>query len=467
MNAFTKTLEQINLKRDAITEESGQRGQSGIIQEILRDKYPVLVNGMKSTKASLLAIWNSIISKAPRKYSRSWQKLFTALDDLLNILYSNESTRESTLTNFRSPIRDRMKADANFDPNIYTQSTHVMGITQARSIERKREYADKVKARNTNRGTLTPIYIEQIYDVIDKLIDSENVWELSIAVLLATGSRSVELYKVSKYEEIAGDQNRVRIIGLAKDKGGNGLENVTLTRYLVRLTAKQVVDTVKIIRSKVNVTGLTNTHVSEKTNRQLNKAFKVNIHPLFLENASPGKRETDEFKAQIKSLTSHKTRYISGNASYQIYGMPKQIPEETYLQANYGHLSGESTKSYLAVIVRFRHDVNPISGTVDLVPLENKVAELETKIEECCNDSPAIDIQLELLQYMNTFSRSEQKATKVTKVVNALKLLEAKKIKMLQRDLRKILKFSGDITTLGYKQYRASLTEEEEDSDED
>jgi hypothetical protein len=452
MDKLTKVLTKINAQADAIIEESGQRGTSGIASALLQDAYPSIASNHKSTKSALLAVWNSVVVKAPRKMSRTYERLFHALDETLNILYSNENTRESILTSFRAPFKQRATSDPNFDKNIYIQSTHILGVSQERALERKREYADKVKARNAARGGLAPIYIEQIYAVIDELILSNNPYELSLAVLLATGSRSVELYKVSTYEEMS-EVYRIRVIGIAKDKGNNNLQNVVLVRNLVRLTGKQVVNAVHKIRTALRTENLDNQKISSKTNAALNKAFKKHIVPLFVQNAGD-KADTDEFKAQVKTLTSHKARYIGGNASYQIYGKPKNIPETSYLQEQYGHLSGESTKSYLAIVVKYENESNS-DGSPDLIPLENRIAELESAVEACCDDGPPADIRQELKPFENSRTMRETHASKVQKVVSALKLLAAKKIKMKQVELRAILHFSADVMTSGYQAYRA------------
>ena len=99
---------------------------------------------------------------------------------------------------------------------------------------------------------MQPIYAEDILEAIQKLKNSNDPYEQSLAVLLATGSRSIELFKVSKYYEIKGDPQRITVKGLAKDKGKNELGNVVLTRNLVGLTRQEVVELVHEIRDELD-----------------------------------------------------------------------------------------------------------------------------------------------------------------------------------------------------------------------
>jgi hypothetical protein len=452
MDKLTRTLRTINSQASAIIAESGQKGNSGIVNAFLNTEYPALAQGKHSSKAMLLAIWNHTLIRAAKKMSRTWSKLMTELNTTLFLLYSNENSRETATSMFRKPLKYAAAHDANFDKEIYIQSTHILGVSQERALARKLEYKDKVKARNANRGELVPIYIEQIYEIIDKLILSNNAYELSIAVLLATGSRSVELYKVSTYEEM-NEVYRIRVIGIAKDKSDNNLANVVLVRNLVRLTGKQVVDAVHKIRTKLGTEKLTNAQISNKTNTALNKKFREHIVPIFEKNAGD-RADSEEFKEQLKTLTSHKLRYIGGNASYQIYGRPKNIPETSYLQNEYGHLNAESTKSYLAIAVKYEAEPTA-SGSVDLIPFENRITDLEEKVATLVIDAVPTELSRELAPFANSYSKSEAQDSKVEKVVGALKLLARKKIKMTQSELRDILGFSGANMTAGYKAFRA------------
>lgn len=450
MDKLTKTLKDINTNATAITEELTQSKSrtSSIINLKLKAAYAAIVDEKLSTKKNFLAVWSNIISRASRKFSRTWQRLFIEADKTFKIIYSNENTLESTLTEFRKPLKNDI-----YEPEIYKQSIYLMGVSQERSKQRKEEYKNIVNARNTARGGLVPIYIEQILELQKELIKSNNPYDLAVAVELATGARSIEVFKVSTFSENKDAPNEITVKGIAKDKGGNNLENVVLTRNLVGLTSKEAVKAVDVIRSSLNLDA-SNKEISDKTNRQLNKAFKKYIHPILTENAGD-KASSDEFKAQLKSMTSHKGRYIAGNASYEIYGKPKNIPYETYLQAQYGHLDPSSTKSYLGINVKYLKELK--NGNTEEVKeyintIEKKVKDIKEEVDNCCGE---VSDKIDLSQYTNSFTRKETEEAKINNVVAALTLLHQEKIKMKQVDLRNKLRYSGAIMTAGYKKARS------------
>lgn len=386
----------------------------------LKDNFP---NQTKQGINLLKSVWDEVIRIAPLKYSRNWNRLFEALDKALKNIYPNENTMEKNLSAFRKPLRHE-----RFDKEIYKNSIYKMGITRERSIQKKEEYKNKVKVRNAGRKDLPVIYVEDILELINKLIQSSNVYDLVLAVELATGSRSIEVLSVSQYERTP-DSSEIKVIGLAKDKGNNNLQNVHLIRNLNGLNSKQVIDAVAKIRNELKFNNLTNQEISDKSNKILNRKFKKLMVEVLPKN-----------KEYARKLTAHKTRYIAGNVSYLLYGEPRDIPYESYLQEQYGHLSGESTKSYLGINIKMRKKSLKVDDE-----LIKKVEELDLKVGECCDEKKE---EIEFKTYANG------NAEKIQAVVDALKELKEKKQKMSQRDLRKKLGFSASVLTAGYKKAR-------------
>lgn len=451
MEKFIRVLKELNREHKSIEEElkASKKRTSGIVNAKLKDAYPDI--NVKTTKEFIFAIWENILKHASRKISRTWVALFIELDKLLKILYPNKKSLRGLLSEFRKPLKDSDK----WDKNIYSESIIKMGMSLDESKEISREYKAVVEARNVNRGDKPPIYVEDIFTILDKLIKSENAYELTLAVEIATGSRSIEVFKISEYKEIPNHPEQILVVGIAKDKSANNLLNVALTRNLVYLKSNQIITAVAKIRSLVNVQG-TNKQISQRTNKHLNTKFKELILPLVERNASQDQKQTEEYKNYIKSFTSHKTRYLYGNASYLIYAAQRSIPLETYIQGQLGHLSGESTKSYLGVNVKFRHklikDVNPeVKEYIDVV--DKKVNNLSKEVNECCGNSSNLP---NLRNFKNSFSRRETFEEKVSKVLGAIKLLKSKKnIRFpTQSELAKILGFGSNVMSAGYRKAR-------------
>ena len=446
MEKIIKVLKDINKKENLIKDElktnKNNSKNSNIINNILIREYPKFYNS-NSTKDLIFNIFNELLQRASRKYSRTWKQLFENLDKLLKILYKNPLTLRGILSELRKSLKNE-----RFEPLIYEESIKLMGMSIQESKNIAEKYKNEVQARNVNRGDLPVIYIEDIYNLLDQLIQSNNPYELSIAVEISTGARSIEVFKVSKFEEVEDHPNQIRVIGLAKDKNANNLENVVLVRNLVHLKANQVINAVNKIRYMLNTTG-TNREISDRHNKQLNKAFKKYVKPLAEVNATEEQKETEQFKDYLKNLTSHKTRYLFGNISYLVYGKPKNIPFETYIQNQLGHLSGESTKSYLALNIKFKNKL--IKNTTPEIKeyiktVENQVHELK---QNCCPPNTGM---IDLTPFKNSFSRKESEDSKINKIIDVIQLYRDNNIKLpRQNELQKALGYGSNIMTKAYQ----------------
>lgn len=431
MNKFIQALDSIDTDTIRSDVDGRKIRNSQTLNISLQKIYP----DVKATtsKALLFKIWDKIIEKAaiPRKETagKAWIKLFKAMDEKIKALYSNENTSESIFTQLRKVLRKKYGDDSE----IYKQSIYNMGISQARSRERKEEYAAKVKERNTERGQKQPLFVEDILAIIQRLKKSNNPYEQALAVLLATGSRSVELFKISKYHEVKEDPEAIDIEGISKDNGNRGYADITVRRPLVGLLSHEVVGLVDNIRKKLNLTG-PNVKISSATNTVLNKAFKIWIQPL-----------APEFK-----MTAHKCRYIYGNVAYLLYGKPQKIPYESFVQTVLTHSSGESTKSYLGINIQFKEKVLSHSPSDLRFLFEKEIKQLREHVNRNCPDKSDVD----LAQYRNSFRKAMNDEDKIAAVVAALKALAAKKMKVKQSNLRSELGYSAAVMTSAYKRAR-------------
>jgi integrase len=464
MNKLTKVLNSVNpdIVRDETKNQKNIKS-SQTLNEILKNNYSNLSNSKSSSKL-LIEAWNIALKNLAVSgfVSRSWNALFKAITKIGDALYPNLKTASSFYTELRKPIRAKFKDEHP----IYIASKNIMGITQKDSLALKEAYKNNVEIRNTNRNNLIPFYVEQILDLINHLkqfylneSDTEgdnNIFELALAVLLATGSRSIELFKVSKYQAVEDNPNQINIKGIAKDRGNNNLGSAVIHRNLVGLNSSQVIDFVNKIRNKLKFSDLDNKKVKEKTNKKLNEMMIKYIHPILIENAGD-KVNTDEFKQQLKNTTAHKTRYIFGNASFLIHGKPLNIPYESYLQRQLGHLNPNTTRSYLGINMKFRNELIN-GGNEELKELitqnQNKTDSLEQKIEECCPSEENKNNNLNFQRFANKFTRSMNEDEKINNIIEVLKILKSNGIKMKQKDLQKKLRYSSKIFTKAYNKAR-------------
>jgi hypothetical protein len=410
------------------------------ISEDISQKEKILLREYK--QKDLYKIWNEVISRAPKKLSKSWNNLMISLQNVLKLEYTNTSTFNRMISKFRKPIRE----NKDFSPEIYKHSLIVLGRSREEAAQQKDAYSAKVAARNAGRVSYPVLYVEDLYKTMYKLIRSNDPYELTLAVQLSTSSRSIEVFKVSKYFSVLDQPNQIEIVGLAKDKmGKNNLKDIVSIRNLVYLTSDQILEAVEKIRNSFNFENKSNEEISNSTNAFLNKAFKKNIAPLF--------HPQDE--DYLKTLSSHKTRYISGYVSYLIYGKPNKIPEESYIGSQLGHLNAESTRSYLGINIQMKEKI--IQNSPDDIKnlFQHEIKEIKKQVSNLFpSESNKVDVDLAELKNSNHRSMSE--SDKIDAVITALKLFREKKIKISQRELRSRLNYASNIMTAAYKKARAS-----------
>lgn len=365
MNTFNSFLQEATrlttLKIIARECKNNKMANSDTLNVIIEEFYDEYKNIDNSGKI-IFNIWSNTINKTtkPRNIagiSRTWLKMFELTDKLLKALYSNENTNEVVVSSYRKVVRDKYGDDSE----IYKQSIYKMGVTQARSIERKKEYEAKVSERGATRRNLKPIYDDQIYDIIDKTINSDNPIEKLIAVLLTTGSRQIEVLKISKYEEVKevkddDDIEYIKITGIAKDKAKQGFENKVIFRPLFGVTAKQIIDSVKFIRQNLVIPN-DNRAITSKFNNRINKKVK-------------------KYFEGYDYITAHKLRYIAPQMAYLLYG--KGSVENVFVQSYLGHQDGSTSRSYQAVNVQIRNLNNNVNNE-EIKQLKSQINKLNIK----------------------------------------------------------------------------------------
>lgn len=331
MNKFIDTVNSISPREIKIIEkevyESKKNKNSCMLNTILQEnKFNSLKEEYNKSIILIFDILEELIKNAvilkKDKITRSWINFFKAIDKLIKMIYKNENTSEKIFTKIRKIIKDKY----NDDSEIYKKSIYIMGMSQERSIQKKKEYSLKVKDAGMNRNNLKPIYDDEIYEIIKKGISSSKIFDKIIAVMLACGSRSVEVMRVSNYSKTDND-NFIEIKNIAKNN-----DNKIIVRPLIYLKADQVIKTVNHIRKYLLL--------KERTNEQLTSSYNTTL------NKSMKKLFSDD------SLTSHKCRYIASNLAYLLYG--KDSTPNIYIQQYLGHKNGNTSRTYQSINVKLR-----------------------------------------------------------------------------------------------------------------
>jgi hypothetical protein len=264
----------------------------------------------KSLKNIILELWDDVILNADRSYTnKEWDELFKKTDKFIKALYPNENTSERLFTLLRKPIK-QMYGDTS---EIYKRSLYDMGISQARSLQKKQEYREKVATTGMQRTELPEYKNDDVYKLLDENLNALTPLKRVIAVMLATGSRFIEVL-TSDYSKIKGESMKIKIDNLAK--GGK-----SIIRPLIRINTTKVMNAIKSIRENLDLSG-DKVQISDRYNSQTNKLLKQ-IDP---------------------ELTTHKLRKLAGNLAYQLYG--ENANPTVWIQNYYGHSDPSTTLTY-------------------------------------------------------------------------------------------------------------------------
>jgi len=454
MQNFTKALKEANTGSFSplISKEvaaSKQGVYSKTLRSILAAYYPNDPNALlRPSKKALLSLLTKVVEGAAGqregKITRQWMAMYKELDKLIKTLYPNESTSEVVFTEFRKPIR----AKYGDNSEIYKQAVYTLGVSRERSIQRKEEYKAKVAQKGMTRRQQTPYFDDEIYKIIDENISSANPLEQVVAVMLATGSRFIEVMKVSEYKKSQQHVNRdlhyITIKGIAKDKANAGYENKIVVRPLIRVNNSDIIKAVKSLRDKLDLSG-DNTKISDRYNSQLNKI----VRRIF------GRDDT----------TSHKLRYISSNLAYLLYG--EGSTENVFVQNYLGHESGETSRTYQSINVKLRGKSGFTQDTPqqyeakisalesdmknnfeDHTQIRNEVRQVEARTRQPVNRVVNIDIDVQYPQYINPNQRGElAEANRIQLLTELYRRARSDGIVITYRDLKSKYKYGSKTLT--------------------
>ena len=446
MDKFIKVINKIlKINWEKITDEAKiNKGKSGTLNKILGEEYKEY-STIQNTKNLLLKIWidiidNALKEKETNKIIKNWIKLYKILDRVIKTLYQNENTSQNVFTLFRKPIRQKYGDNSQ----IYIQSTYVLGIGQERALERREEYQNKVDEKGLNRQSLPPIYDDEIYSAIDIGFHSSDPLETVIAIMLNTGSRSIEVLKVSTYSEVKDNPLQIHIKGIAKDRTGKGYENKEIVRPLINLNAQQIIEAVKYIRENLNLKG-TNEAISSRYSQTMNKRMKK-LFPTHPE------------------LTVHKCRYISAQMAYLLFG--NNGVENTYIQQYLGHEDSSTSRTYQSINIKLRQRPDNITPTFEGMPNSTISDSLQTapnisehdKIKEAINQIKAGKIKvikptIAYPQFINPRSHLGD-VQKIKLLTSLMKKAKEDGVVLNQANLKKNYKYGSSILSLFWKLMR-------------
>lgn len=260
---------------------------------------------------------------------------------IFELMYDKPRTLRQRLSDVRKVIKKyqseeaylKSKYDAYFNMNATDRSL----ITDAY----KRQVTNKNKKK-------IQIDMKMIFDKMQKLIQSDNVYDRIIALMLALGTRPIELFAKNNFSLIKDKHSWIRVSGLAKKRETQ--EKKWTDRPVVYFTPRFVIKEVKAVRNHfkklivINGNGKLATDKSQSLNKRavLHFPFLKDIHQKssFLRKIYAdlsfklfADKRTQNFNTWISDVLGHGPLDLSTSFSYSYVNVQdsKEVKDESVI----------------------------------------------------------------------------------------------------------------------------------------
>ena len=252
-----------------------------------------------SNKATAPSIFTNVIVNNILKLNKTETKLSLSLICKLGLaFYDLPKCRDVFYTKIRKPILEKYGKDS---PE-YIQTLDLMKITKKERTKLNKDYNKKVKNANENVKTY---YSNHLMDIIEKTKNNDDWATRAISLILASGTRAVELLDKNTFKIDPKRKDNWVIVGNIAKKREDKKDFVT-SRPIIGYTAKEFIDAIADFRKSISNRKIYMTEGNEKG--QLNKSNSQLI----------GKRAKEIFNDP--KITSKSLRKLYGNLSHVLYG---------------------------------------------------------------------------------------------------------------------------------------------------
>lgn len=233
------------------------------------------------------------------------------IQEIMKYYYPNKESFHSTSIRWRKPVGARFGKRTP----VYYQALVQLGLSKEESLARRENY--DIKVRQLIRNVKYDFTTTQVYDCINKCIEVDNFGHNFVAACMATGSRMIEVAKVTKFTESIAGPNYIHIERTAKSN-----LRKQIIRPLIGMTSDVLLKLIEKIRKYKDFQSMSNADVKTIVIGHGSKALK-NFFPL----------------------TMHKCRYIWAAMAWKIYG--GSVPQQEWVREMLGHDSGDVSLTYL------------------------------------------------------------------------------------------------------------------------
>ena len=299
------------------TEVNESEGNSSKGIEIIRNKIIFNHSVFKNIKSFRVLFFKVVKYVFGSTYSKAkeLEQTFDNITKIINITYPVIKTRQKLYGELRKILSSRFGENSR----IHKESKKNLSISYEEFEQIEKQAKEKVLERNTEKKAFSK---EQVLEVIHNLKNSSDYIDLIILVGITTGSRLIEILRISDYESIIDNPNRIIISGLAKGSGESQKKNLEkkVERPILVITSQGLSEAVKTIRQNVKQEtgklGLNNQELSKKYNERVNRRIK---------------------KYKLSGGTSYDLRKIYANLSYELLADQTKITKNGWIMKILGH----------------------------------------------------------------------------------------------------------------------------------
>lgn len=284
-----------------------------------------------SNKSTSSSIFSSIVIDNILKLNEADTKVALSLCCLLGSkFYDVVTSKDMFYTKIRKPILEEYGKNSK----QYKETLDLMKITKEERTKLTLDY--KAKVRNSNKERKT-YYSEDLLKIIEETKDSDDWAQVSIGLMLSSGTRPIELLNKNNFKvDPSKDNTHVIVSGIAKKRKGK--EHIVTTRPIIGYTAIDFVEAVNKFRKSI-------------FSRILCIETGSNQGQLKKSNTSLISSRLNKYFPNDPEITPKTLRKLYGNLAYVMYGETQNL--NVFLGSVLSHDENdlETSFSYSTLIV--------------------------------------------------------------------------------------------------------------------
>lgn len=349
-------------KYDPLLKQLSELKNHDDVNDLLKKKYPhldFLGDTTNKTKyiRSFIPWYINRVNRETLKHS------FELIDKIYKNLYSNNRTLDSILSkDVRKAVIKRFKIDSD----MYKESKYRVKISYDEKKQLIKENEERVYEKNQNRLEFDN---KEVLEIISKGKNSANIYELGISMLLASGSRPIELFSRSSYSKSKEGDNWITQKYVAKRK--EDLDK-PIIKPLINYTSKEFIDDLHKLRDELKIIFTDIENDRGELSSTVSSAFNRNMKRVF------NYRE---------NITLYTCRKLYGKISYEMFSKVNNLygknPEyHIWLNNVLGHNKKNlDVASNYSNIDLTKYDLTPEGLAIRQDILDNKIEEVAERVE--------------------------------------------------------------------------------------